>query len=91
MKIHICYLLVLIGALSACNKENPAPPLTPDPFYKVVINNELNELQGRYAVWISDEEGAVRAFRWIPGADTAHVEVPDSKENEIFDCAGFPV
>lgn len=86
MKIHICYLLVLIGALSACNKENPAPPLTLDPFYKVVINNELNELQGRYAVWISDEEGAVRAFRWVPGADTAHVEVPDSKENEIFDC-----
>ncbi len=86
MKIHIFYLLVLIGVLSACNKENSNPPLTPDPLYKVVINNELNELQGRYAVWLSDEEGEIRAFRWIAGNDTAHVEVPGSKNSDLFDC-----
>ena len=86
MKIHIFYLLVIIGVISACNKENPNPPLNPDPLYKVVINNELNELQGRYAVWLSDEEGIIKAFRWIPGNDTAQIEVPQSKNSDLFDC-----
>lgn len=85
MKIHIFYLLVLMGALSACNKENPLQPF-PQEHYQVNINNEFDQLQGRYAVWLSDEEGFVRAFRWIPAADTAQIEVPDSKEGEIFDC-----
>ena len=86
MKIHIFYLFVFFATLFACNKENPNPPLSPDPLFKVVINNEQNELQGRYAVWLSDEEGSIRAFRWIPGSDTAHIEVPDSKDSEQFDC-----
>ncbi len=87
MRIHIFYLLLAIAGLSACNKENPIPPVTdPNLPYQVVINNEMNELQGRYAVWLSDDIGNLKAFRWIPGNDTAHLEVPGSKASDLFQC-----
>lgn len=85
MKIHIFCLLILAGCFSACYEDNPLLPI-PQEHYKININNEFNELEGRYAIWISDEEGTVRAFRWIPASDTAQIEVSDSKTGEVFDC-----
>jgi hypothetical protein len=86
MKIHIFYFALLIGAATACNKANPGPILPTDEHFRVHIDNEFNELQGRYAVWLSDEEGTIRAFRWAPGGDTCQIEVADSKAGEAFDC-----
>ena len=86
MTKHIFYLALLAMAISACDKTSPGPILPEDEHYKIHINNELNELQGRYAIWLSDDEGTVRAFRWAPGSDTCQIEVPDSKEGEVFDC-----
>ncbi|MBK9335720.1 MAG: hypothetical protein IPM98_03685 [Lewinellaceae bacterium] len=36
--------------------------------------------------FLSDEDGLVRAFRWLPGADTARVSVPDARAGDRFDC-----
>lgn len=51
----------------------PKPGETP---FQVNISNEFNELQAQYAVFLSDSEGKVLAFRWLPGSDTAQVQAP---------------
>ena len=84
MTKHIFYLALLALAISACDKTNPGPILPTDEHYKIHINNEFNELQGRYAIWLSDDEGTVRAFRWALGSDTSQIEVPDSKEGQAI-------
>ena len=85
MKIHPFLPLLLFGIFASCDKREPLLPF-PVEHYRVHIDNEFNELEGRQAIWISDEEGTLRAFRWIPASDTAQIEVPDSKDGEVFDC-----
>lgn len=69
----------------SCQKnENPDPP-EPSPF-EMTVHNDFNFAEAEYAVFLSDEEGLVRAFRWLPGNDTARVSVADAQPDEIFDC-----
>ncbi|MBL7826204.1 MAG: hypothetical protein JNJ57_06195 [Saprospiraceae bacterium] len=73
-------ILVLFG----CNPDSPTlPPAT----FELAINNEYNELNGRFAIFITrPEDGSVLAFQWLPGEETSQVQVPDSKETDLFDC-----
>ncbi len=71
---------------SACQKE-PVIKTTPaDTSFEVNIDNEFNELQAKYAVFLSDGEGKVRAFRWLPGSDTVHLQAPGIAATDHLDC-----
>ena len=84
--IRLAGLLAIVALLiSACEKD-PVPKPPADAVFEVRINNEFNELQAEYAVFLSDADGKVRAFRWIPGADTARLQVPDAKATDRLDC-----
>ncbi|MBL7802758.1 MAG: hypothetical protein JNL02_03410 [Saprospiraceae bacterium] len=86
MPTRILAGLLLLGLFfTACKKDDPAPvPQTPD--FTLFFNNEFNELQARYAVFLSDADGQMRAFRWLPGRDTASLSVPGSAQTDRFDC-----
>lgn len=76
-------LLALLG-LNACEK---ALPPSPDPAFEITVNNEFNELNGRFALFFSNpENGETIAFSWLPGETTTTVEAPDSKTTDRFDC-----
>lgn len=79
------YLAVVVSAFFACKKD---PVVTPpaDSFYSITLNNEYNLLQARLVVFLSDESGAVKAYRELPGSDTARLEVPGSSRSDRFDC-----
>ncbi len=79
-------LAVCMLTLSACEKEPVAKPLPTDAPFSININNEFNELQAKYAVFLSDSEGKVRAFRWLPGSDTVHLQAPDVLATDRLDC-----
>ena len=76
--------LILLITFFACVKE-PAPPLA-EPRFSILVNNEFNILQARMAVFLSDENGSVRAYRELPGSDTAQITVPGSSPGDRYDC-----
>lgn len=82
--MHKLNLLVLILALTtvfSCQKDDPpvAPPAkTP---FEVLIQNDISELTARHAAWLSGENGAILAFRWLGGNDTTQLVIPDFAEN----------
>ncbi|MEO6759211.1 MAG: hypothetical protein ABIO24_07130, partial [Saprospiraceae bacterium] len=84
--IRIAALLGLIAfTFSACEKD-PTPKPTVDAPFVVHIDNEFNELQAEYAIFLSDGDGKMLAFRWLPGSDTAQLQVPGTKTTARLDC-----
>ena len=77
-------LAVLLG-VAACEKQ-VLPPPSADTAFTVVLHNSFNLAEAQYAAFVSDEDGLVRAFRWLPGTDTARLTVPDAKPGDRFDC-----
>lgn len=73
-----------IFSLFSCNKAKS--PVDPDPVFEVLVKNDYFEIQAKYAIFLSNDEGDVVAFRWLPSEDTALVQVPGSNPNERFDC-----
>lgn len=85
MNIRIAFAILAILAFFSCEKT--PPPSDPDPVFEVLVNNEFNELNARFAVFVSDANtGETRAFRWVPGEDTILLQVPNSKPTDRFDC-----
>ena len=84
-RLASCLALFLL-AFSACEKDPVIKPEPSDRPFSVNINNEFNELQGTYAVFLSDSDGKVRAFRWLPGADTVHLQAPGVRTTDRLDC-----
>ncbi len=78
-------LAALLLIFAACEKDPIVKPVADAP-YSVNIKNEFNELQARYAVFLSDGEGKVRAFRWLPGSDTVHLQAPGVAATDRLDC-----
>ena len=84
--IRLTGLLAVIAlAICACEKD-PTPKPAADAPFVVHIDNEFNELQAQYAVFISDSDGKVLAYRQLAGSDTAQVQVPKSKTTDRLDC-----
>ncbi len=76
-------IVILLG--THCKKDPFVPVITPKGF-ELYINNEYNELENKYAVWLSDQDGVQKAFKWIPGNDTVIISVPGSLASDRFDC-----
>ncbi|MBC7776518.1 MAG: hypothetical protein H7246_13880 [Phycisphaerae bacterium] len=70
--------------LFSCDKART--PVEPDPVFDIFVKNDYFEIQAKYALFLSNEEGETVAFRWLPSEDTAHVQVPGSKPGDRFDC-----
>jgi len=85
IRLSVC-LAICLGVFSACEKEPVVKPIPTDAPFAVNISNEFNELQALYAVFLSDSEGKVLAFRWLPGSDTAQVQVPGAAATDRLDC-----
>lgn len=80
------FSIVFLAFLVQCKKEDPAPaPVTPNN-YVLHVQNAFNDLQAKYAVFLSDEEGKVMAFRWIPSEDSAQLVVVNVPETTRYDC-----
>ena len=75
--------------LFSCNKA-PAPT-TPAPVYEVFVNNEFNELNARFAVFLSDpDNGATLAFRYVPGEDSIVLQIPNSNPSDRYAAKNGP-
>lgn len=77
------FALALLFVFS-CNKAKL--PDDPDPVFEVFVKNDFFEIQAKYAIFLSNADGEIQAFRWLPGEDTARVQVPGSNPDERFDC-----
>jgi len=77
------FILVIFFVFS-CDKAQS--PVDPDPVFELTLKNEFLEIQAKYAVFLSNEAGETVAFRWLPGEDTARVQVPGSQPDDRFDC-----
>lgn len=87
---RLFYLLFALSvAAFGCNKNEG--PDQPDTAFSLNFHNDYNLVEAQYAVFLSDKEGLVRAFRWLPGSDSAVVQVPDAKAGDRFDCTLFQI
>jgi hypothetical protein len=82
---NLFYLFFLAFCFAACEKD-PAPLKPETAAYTLYVRNDYNTLEDRFAVFLSDSEGKLRAFRWIPARDTAQVVIPGARIDERFDC-----
>ncbi|MFN0215580.1 MAG: hypothetical protein ACKVT2_15085 [Saprospiraceae bacterium] len=79
----LLFALTLFGLFSCDKAQNPVDP---EPRFEVFVKNDFYEIQAKYALFLSNEAGDLVAFRWIPNEDTAHIQVLNSRPNDIFDC-----
>ncbi|TNE50193.1 MAG: hypothetical protein EP344_17490 [Bacteroidetes bacterium] len=86
MHSRIILLLGLsLAVFSNCRKnDNPEPPDTTT--FRVNFHNSFNILEAQYAAFLSDADGKVLGFRWLPGNDTAQLTLSDVQPGERFDC-----
>ncbi|MBL7808301.1 MAG: hypothetical protein JNN28_10815 [Saprospiraceae bacterium] len=78
----LIFLLVLAGLYSC---EKIIIPPAPNPVFELTVQNDFFEVQSKYALFLSNEEGELKAFRWLPSEDTAHIQVPGSTPEDRFD------
>lgn len=78
-------LALFLAFVFSCNKEDTGPNPTGEHF-EIFFDNEFNELQAHYAAFLSDADGRLRAFRWLPGRDTASLTIPNTLATDRFDC-----
>lgn len=76
----------LLFTLVQCNKEITLPVVETPKSFVLTVDNSYNELQARIGVFMSDEDGVVKAFRWVNGEDTAQVLVPGDTGGKRYDC-----
>jgi hypothetical protein len=78
-------LLLLTVIFWACGKDPVTQPPAA-PLYSILADNKFNAVEAQIGLFLSDKEGIVRAFRWLPGQDTAQIQVPGSVTTDLFDC-----
>ncbi|MEQ1744111.1 MAG: hypothetical protein ABMA02_01685 [Saprospiraceae bacterium] len=70
--------------LVSCGKTD-IPPSGDEPGYTVTFVSRFSILQNETAAFLSDDDGQIRLFQWLPGLDTTKLVVADTKEGERFD------
>ena len=84
MSKRLCFLLFAALFFAACEKnDNPGP--TGETGFTVTFSSAYSILQNETAVFLTDEDGRIRTFRWMSGPGTTKFTVPDSKPGERFD------
>lgn len=81
-------LLIVLSGLFYITSCTPTPPEEPRPSYSIRFDNAFNLLQARYAAYLTDEEGKVVLFKWLPSSDTSSLTIPFSNFNK-YDCTVF--
>jgi hypothetical protein len=71
----------------SCDKAKA--PIEPDPVFELRVKNDYAEIQAKYGIFLSNADGEIVAFQWLPGEDTAHIQVPGSNSGDRFDCTIF--
>lgn len=77
----LCVLVSFLG----CEKDPVVPTPQVQPF-TVNVQNDYGEIQSRFALFLSDADGKLLTFRWLPGNDTARVQAPGTSVNDRLDC-----
>ncbi|MBK8967049.1 MAG: hypothetical protein R3D58_04865 [Saprospiraceae bacterium] len=86
MAIRLYQVIFLFLLLAVGCRKNDGPNDPGAAVFTINVDNEVHVLQAQYAIFLSDKNGQTRAFRWIPGNDTAQVAVPGSEPTDRFDC-----
>jgi len=84
MSKRLCFLLFAALFFAACEKSDTPGP-TGETGFSVTFSSAYSILQNETAVFLTDEDGHIRAFRWMSGPGTTKFTVPDSKPGERFD------
>jgi hypothetical protein len=82
--LRIALFAFTLFSVFSCNKA--ITPIDPDPVFEITVKNGYSEIQAKYALFLSNADGETVAFRWLPGEDTAQVQVPGSSLGDHFDC-----
>lgn len=84
MNTKFLLISAAVLALFSCVKTSTPGP---GPTFELSVNNEYNQLQGRFAIFVSEPDGGkLRAFSWAPGEDTLLMQVAGSSPEDLFDC-----
>lgn len=86
MAIRLYQFILLLLFLAVGCQKNDGPEIPETAVFSINVHNEVDILHAQYAVFLSDKNGQTKAFRWIPGSDTARVMVPGSEPTDRFDC-----
>lgn len=84
---HLCALMATASML-CCRQVPEEPPLPADVFW-VKIHHHVTSVETRHAAFLSDEDGKVRAFAWLPPGDTLSLRVSGVLKGERFDLTVF--
>lgn len=82
--LRIALFAFLFLFIYSCEKAVPFKE--PDPVFEVFVKNEYFEIQAKYALFLSNEDGETIAFRWLNGQDTTHIQAPGTSPDDRFDC-----
>ena len=78
-KINVLLFLSMF-AFWGCHKD---PGTTPKEDFSLVFENEFNLLQGQFAAFLSDQEGAIKAFRWLDGVGSSTITAKNLGEEQL--------
>lgn len=79
-----CFLLFAALLFAACEK-NDTPGPGESKVFSLTVHNPYSVLQNETAGFLTDEDGRVRTFQWLPGLGTTKLTVQDAKPGERFD------
>lgn len=79
-----CFLLFAILLFASCEK-NDTPGPTGEPRFSLTFSSAYSILQNETAAFLTDEDGRIRVFQWMPGPGTTTLVVPDAEPGEKFD------
>lgn len=82
-KRHFVLLLAMLF-LVACEKNDTPGPVGEEGF-SVTFHSAFSIIQNEAAAFLTDENGQVRVFQWLPGPGSTKITVPDAKSGERFD------
>lgn len=82
--LRIAIFSLAILSLFSCEKAKPYQ--APDPVFEVQVKNDYAEIQARYALFLSNEDGETVAFRWLSSEDTTQIQAPGTSPEDHFDC-----